>query len=215
MGYHDRCFDDIPNLKSKDPHHNNKRDKLTESAIKRYAETNPEYQKVLHKYYRPDKKLPRASVKKETTNKSNSKKTETSASVDAPMCCDSKCSPVSDSSERLCPNCKQKFQASKKKVSVSNETKTNSDGDSSLTYWKTKIDDNHQPTFPPKYPNECTSLILPAMFTEEEKKYYQSKQPKYPPAEKISSILENNSPIRSKPNGQYNIITGEELYETI
>jgi len=46
------------------------------------------------------------------------------------------------------------------------------------------------------------------MFTEEEKKYYQSKQPKYPPAEKISSILENNSPIRSKPNGQYNIITG-------
>jgi len=34
MGYHDRCFDDIPNLKSKDPHHNNKRDKLTESAIK-------------------------------------------------------------------------------------------------------------------------------------------------------------------------------------
>jgi len=46
------------------------------------------------------------------------------------------------------------------------------------------------------------------MFTDEERKYYQSKQPKYPPAEKISSIIENNSPIRSKPTGPYNIITG-------
>jgi len=51
------------------------------------------------------------------------------------------------------------------------------------------------------------------MFTEEERKYYQSKQKKYPPAEKVSSILENHSPIRSKPTGPYNIITG--LYKTI
>jgi len=212
MGYHDRCFDDVPYLKSKDPSHNNKRDKLTENAVKRYAETNPEYQKVIDKYYRPDKKLPRASVNKETA-KSNSNK-NAALSTAAPMCSDSRCSTVSNSSEKLCPNCRQKFQTSNKKDSGSKESKTISNGDSSVTYWKTKIDDDHQPTFPPKYPNECTSLILPAMFTEEERKYYQSKQKKYPPAEKVSSILESHSPIRSKPTGPYNIITGEELYET-
>jgi len=142
MGYHDRCFDDVPYLKSKDPNHNNKRDKLTENAVKRYAETNPEYQKVIDKYYRPDKKLPRASVNKEKVIKSNSKKTELSTES-APMCNNSRCSSASNSSEKLCPNCRQKFQASSKKVSVSKETKTVSNGDSTVTYWKTKIDDDH------------------------------------------------------------------------
>ncbi|ORX41674.1 hypothetical protein BCR36DRAFT_416666 [Piromyces finnis] len=204
MGYHDRCFDDVTYLESKDPYHNNKRDILTEKAIKRYAETNPEYEKVLNKYYMPDKKLPRSTIKE--TNDKKSKSTEVKMSNYTARL-------DSNSSERLCANCKQIINASKRKNTESKVVKN--DDDSSLIYWKTKIDDNHPPVFPPKYPNECTSLILPAMFTEEEKRYYQSKQPKYPPAEKISSIIEINSPIRSKPTCPYNIITGEELYETI
>jgi len=44
------------------------------------------------------------------------------------------------------------------------------------------------------------------MFTDEERKYYQSKQPKYPYVEKITAVLENVG--KSKPNGNYNIITG-------
>ncbi|ORX75370.1 hypothetical protein BCR32DRAFT_271954 [Anaeromyces robustus] len=213
MGYHDRCFEDIPYLESKDPYHNNRRDRLTESAINRYAETNPEYQKVLDKYYRPDKKLPRAittTKKSAVVKESSTSKITNSTTKEIPMCCDSRCSSASNSSERLCPNCKQKFYASKKKTSTIKDKKEN---DSNLIYWnKNKFDDNHVPTFPPRPPNECTSLILPAMFTEEEKKYYQSKQPKYPPVEKITSVIENKPP-RSKPSGQYNIITGEELYE--
>ena len=184
MGYHDRCFDDIPYLESKDPYHINRRDRLTESAIKRYAETNPEYQKVLDKYYKPEKKSLRSTITtKETTVKTSNKVT---SKTEVPMCGDSKNSIVSDCSEICCPNCKQKFNPSKKNVTVSKVTKK--DDNSNLTYWKAKIDDNHPPTFPPRYPKECTSLILPAMFTDEERKYYQSKQPKYPPAEKVSSI---------------------------
>jgi len=213
MGYHDRCFDNVPYLESKDPRHNNKRDKLTENAIKRYAETNPEYQKVLDKYYRPEKKLPRAKEIATKETKIKTKKTSISSS-EVPMCSGSRSSSVSNSSEKLCSNCKQKLSVSKKNVTISNETKNTKNEDESLTYWKTKIDDDHLPSFPPRFPNECTSLILPAMFTEEEKRYYQSKQPKYPPVEKITSIIENKS-VRPKPSGQYNIITGEELYETI
>jgi len=52
-----RYTEEIPYLESKDIYHNNRRDRLTENAIRRYAETNPEYLKVLKKYYRPDKKI--------------------------------------------------------------------------------------------------------------------------------------------------------------
>eukprot|EP00833_Pecoramyces_ruminatium_P004792 jgi/Orpsp1_1/1178824/evm.model.c7180000066859.1 len=202
MGYHDRCFEDIPYLESKDKYHNNRRDRLTENAIQRYAETNPEYKKVLKKYYRPDKRLPRIT----DTSRDNIVKAKT-VSTEAPKCCDSRCSSTYDSSERLCPKCRQKFYISKKKTTTTKTTtfKELKDDDNNVTYWKTKIDDDHIPSFPPRFPNECTSLILPAMFTDEERRYYQSKMPKYPPVEKITSIIDNN--VRPKPYGNYNIIT--------
>jgi len=200
-----RYTEEIPYLESKDKYHNNRRDRLTENAIRRYAETNPEYLKVLKKYYRPDKKLPR----KPDNSKESIDKSIANKSVEAPKCSDSHCCLENGTTERLCPKCRQKFYIAKKKQGTKTIDKEQKDND--VTYFKTKIDDDHLPSFPPRLPDECTSLILPAMFTDEERKYYQSKQPKYPPVEKITAVLENVG--KSKPNGNYNIITGEELFE--
>ncbi|KAG4097995.1 hypothetical protein H8356DRAFT_1674777 [Neocallimastix lanati (nom. inval.)] len=200
-----RYTEEIPYLESKDIYHNNRRDRLTENAIRRYAETNPEYLKVLKKYYRPDKKLPRISDNSREGITSKACKSE-EASKD----CDSQFCSKNGLSEKLCPKCRQKFYVSKKKP-ANNKPIDKEQKDNDVTYWKNKIDDDHLPSFPPRLPNECTSLILPAMFTDEERKYYQSKQPKYPYVEKITAVLENVG--KSKPNGNYNIITGEELYE--
>jgi len=206
MGYHSKCSEDIPYLQSKDMHHNYKRDRLTENALKRYTETNPEYRKVLEKYYRPDKKLPRIT----DTSGDNIVRSKNYKSIETPVCSDMKCSSMYNSTERLCPNCRKRFYIAKKKPATT-KTTTFKEPTNDETYWNNRIDDDHPPFFPPRYPIESTSLILPAMFTDDERYYYQSKHPKYPPVEKITYIYENIG--RSIPNGNYNIITGEELCE--
>lgn len=218
MGYHDNCFDKKTFLYSNDEHHNQKRDLLTERAVKRYAETNSEYQKNYEKNYL-NKNISKKTSKNSTAIKDTNCTSNNNSSTEnhnnnyctyceenmAPM---SNCSSASSSSDRICPNCRQKFKV-KKNGSSSKKNATTSNQKQTQGY--KNPDDDFVPSFPPKFPETFNSLIVPGMYTEAERKYYQARQPKLPPVERLTAMLETNASLKQKPKTQYNIITGEEL----